>query len=127
MKSDGHLGRCQLKGPGGDAANIVFTAVDHNLRLTLSLAEALLRLIRNALLLMLAVALELRPQYGGLRDQIVCGSRKVAAMHQALVPLKGSTIKNKIEASVPQGEINRGFERATMHQLGRLARLGPRL
>lgn len=48
-------------------------------------------------------------------------------MHQALVPLKSSTIKNKIEASVPQGEINRGFERATMHQLGRLARLGPRL
>ncbi|KGT77981.1 hypothetical protein MA20_20295 [Bradyrhizobium japonicum] len=55
MKSDGHLGRWE-----GDAANIVFTAVDHNLRLTLSLAEALLRLIRNALLLMLAVALELR-------------------------------------------------------------------
>ncbi|MDA9421081.1 hypothetical protein XH97_02810 [Bradyrhizobium sp. CCBAU 53380] len=95
MKSDGHLGRCHLKGPERDAANIVFTAVDRNLRLT-----------------------------PGLRDQIVCGSRKVAAVHQALVPLKSSTIKNNIEASVPLGEI-RGFERATMHQLGPLARFGP--
>jgi IS5 family transposase len=31
MKTDGHLGRCHLKGRQGDAANVVLTAVGHNL------------------------------------------------------------------------------------------------
>ncbi len=35
MKTDRHLGRCHLKGHDGDAANIVLTAVGHNLRLFL--------------------------------------------------------------------------------------------
>jgi IS5 family transposase len=30
MKTDGHLGRCHLKGREGDAANIVLTAIGHN-------------------------------------------------------------------------------------------------
>ncbi len=34
MKTDGHLGRCQSR--DGDAANIVFSAIDHNLRLILA-------------------------------------------------------------------------------------------
>jgi transposase, IS5 family len=36
MKTDGHLGRCYRKGPDGDAANVIFTAVGHNLRVVLA-------------------------------------------------------------------------------------------
>jgi IS5 family transposase len=36
MKTDGHLGRCHLKGREGDAANVVLTAIGHNLRLVLA-------------------------------------------------------------------------------------------
>lgn len=32
MKSDGHLGRCHLKGREGDAIKVSLTAVGHNLR-----------------------------------------------------------------------------------------------
>jgi IS5 family transposase len=49
MKADGHLGRCYLKGPAGDAANIVLTAVGHNLRRVLAWLRILLRLIRSAI------------------------------------------------------------------------------
>jgi IS5 family transposase len=50
MKTDGHLGRCHLKGRQGDAANVILTAVGHNLRLVLAWLGALLRLIVLALL-----------------------------------------------------------------------------
>ena len=50
MKSDGHLGRCYLKGSAGDAANAVLTAVGQNLRLVLAWMRTLLRLILIALL-----------------------------------------------------------------------------
>ena len=30
IKTDGHLGRCYLKGREGDAANVVLTAISHN-------------------------------------------------------------------------------------------------
>src|SRR5258707_2489106 len=43
MKTDGHLGRCYLKGREGDAANVVLTAVGHNLRLVLAWLRALWR------------------------------------------------------------------------------------
>src|SRR5882724_2884603 len=36
MKSDGHLGRCRLKGRDGDAINVILTAVGHNLRRVLA-------------------------------------------------------------------------------------------
>src|ERR1700674_1789507 len=49
MKADGHLGRCYLKGPAGDAANIVLTAVGHNLRRVLAWLRILLRRIRSAI------------------------------------------------------------------------------
>ena len=45
MKTDGHLGRCYLKGREGDAANAVLTAVGYNLRLVLAWLRALLCLI----------------------------------------------------------------------------------
>ena len=50
MKSEGHLGRCYLKGRDGDAANAILTAVGHNLRLVLTWLRILLRLIMDALL-----------------------------------------------------------------------------
>ena len=49
MKNDGHLGRCHLKGREGDAANVILTAVGHNLRLVLAWLSSLLRLILLAL------------------------------------------------------------------------------
>jgi hypothetical protein len=45
MKTDGHLGRCYLKGSEGDAANVIVTAVGYNLRLILAWLSSLLRLI----------------------------------------------------------------------------------
>ena len=49
MKTDGHLGRCFLKGREGDAANVILTAVGYNLRLVLAWLRVLLRLILIAL------------------------------------------------------------------------------
>ncbi len=49
MKTDGHLGRCFLKGREGDAANVILTAVGYNLRLLLAWLRILLRLILFAL------------------------------------------------------------------------------
>ena len=56
MKTDGHLGRCHLKGREGDAANVVLTAIGHNLRLVLASLRPLLRLILLALCRALALA-----------------------------------------------------------------------
>jgi IS5 family transposase len=50
MKADGHLGRCYLKGPAGDAANAILTAVGYNLRLVLAWLRALLSQILGTLL-----------------------------------------------------------------------------
>ena len=50
LKAEGHLGRCYLKGRAGDAANVILTAVGHNLRLVLAWLRALCRLIVLALL-----------------------------------------------------------------------------
>ena len=55
MKTDGHLGRCHLKGREGDAANVVLSAVGHNLRMVLDWLGMLLRLILIALWRLLAV------------------------------------------------------------------------
>jgi IS5 family transposase len=32
LKTEGHLGRCYLKGRAGDAANVVLSAIGHNFR-----------------------------------------------------------------------------------------------
>jgi IS5 family transposase len=50
MKTDGHLGRCFLKGRDGDAINVILTAVGHNLRLVLAWLRLLLRLILGVIL-----------------------------------------------------------------------------
>jgi IS5 family transposase len=55
MKTDGHLGRCYLKGRDGDAANVILSAVGHNLRLVLAWLRILLRLILITLWRALAV------------------------------------------------------------------------
>jgi len=58
METDGHLSRCYLKGREGDAANVILTAVGHNLRLVLARLSSLLRFI----LLALCRALTSRPR-----------------------------------------------------------------
>ena len=45
MKSEGHLGRCYLKGRAGDATNAILTAVGYNFRRVLAWLRALLRQI----------------------------------------------------------------------------------
>jgi transposase, IS5 family len=49
MKTDGHLGRCYLKGRDGDAANAILSAVCHNLRLVLARLKMILRFFFVAL------------------------------------------------------------------------------
>lgn len=49
MKSEGHLGRCHLKGRDGNAANIALSAVGHNLHRVLAWLRILLRPILIAL------------------------------------------------------------------------------
>ncbi|SFV17444.1 transposase, IS5 family [Bradyrhizobium arachidis] len=61
MKPDGHLGRCHLKGRDGDAANVVLTAVGHNLRLVVAWLKLLLHLILNALMQLLPLTPALKP------------------------------------------------------------------
>src|SRR5215472_1108561 len=61
MKTDGHLGRCFLKGREGDAVNVILTAAGHNLRLVLAWLRLLLRLILRALLQALLPSLSIKP------------------------------------------------------------------
>src|SRR3954451_11723621 len=60
LKTDGHLGRCYLKGRDGDAANAILTAVGHNFRLLLAWLRILLRLILTALLCSFAIPKTIR-------------------------------------------------------------------
>jgi IS5 family transposase len=60
MKTDGHLGRCHLKGRAGDAGNVTLTAVGHNLRLVLAWLRLLLRIILTALSRLLSVPIPLK-------------------------------------------------------------------
>jgi transposase, IS5 family len=61
MKTDGHLGRCYLKGRAGDAANAVLTAVGYNLRLILAWLRMILRVVLIALLQNTAIQPALKP------------------------------------------------------------------
>ena len=61
MKSDGHLGRCHLKGREGDAINVILTAVGHNLRRVLAWLRVLLTSILIALWLAGASSTALKP------------------------------------------------------------------
>jgi IS5 family transposase len=61
MKTDGHLGRCHLKGRAGDAANAILTAIGHNLRRVLAWLRRLLRLILITLLQAVAARSVLNP------------------------------------------------------------------
>ena len=56
MKSEGHLGRCHLKGRDGDAANVILTAVGHNLRRVLAWLKLWLRLFLHLLSCVFALA-----------------------------------------------------------------------
>jgi len=61
MKTDGHLGRCYLKGAAGDAANVILSGVGHNLRLVLAWLRILLRLILIALGRLFTIPTALNP------------------------------------------------------------------
>jgi len=61
MKSEGHLGRCYLKGRGGDAANTILTAVGYNFRRILAWLRALLRQILIAILRAFMIQSALNP------------------------------------------------------------------
>jgi IS5 family transposase len=61
MKSEGHLGRCYLKGRAGDAANTILTAVGYNFRRILAWLRALLRQIVIAILRALIIRSALNP------------------------------------------------------------------
>jgi IS5 family transposase len=50
MKTDGHVGRCYLKGRNGDATNAILSAVGYDLRLVLAWLRMLLHFILVALL-----------------------------------------------------------------------------
>jgi len=61
MKTDGHLGRCFLKGRDGDAINVILSAIGHNLRRVLAWLRLLWRLFVRALLNAFTVQLALKP------------------------------------------------------------------
>lgn len=61
MKSEGHLGRCYLKGRHGDAANAVLSAVGYNFRRVLAWLRMLLRLLLSLLLADLHAQTALKP------------------------------------------------------------------
>ena len=60
MKTDGHLGRCYLKGRTGDAANVILTAVGHNVRHVLTWLRLLLLIILPASSRVLARSIQLK-------------------------------------------------------------------
>src|SRR5213082_708080 len=63
MKTEGHLGRCYLKGRAGDAANVILSAVGYNLRLVLAWLRMILRPILLPLVQIFAVQLALKPAF----------------------------------------------------------------
>ena len=63
LKSEGHLGRCYLKGRAGDAANVILSAVGHNLRRILAWPSNLLRLVLITLWRAFAIPAAYNPAY----------------------------------------------------------------
>lgn len=55
MKAEGHLDRCYLKGPAGDAANAILSAVGYNFRRILAWLRILLRVILANLIASFAI------------------------------------------------------------------------
>jgi IS5 family transposase len=60
LKTEGHLGRCYLKGRVGDAANVILSAVGHNFRRILAWLRLLCCLILTALALPISQPLKLK-------------------------------------------------------------------
>jgi IS5 family transposase len=61
LKSEGHLGRCYLKGRAGDAANVILSAVGYNFRRILAWLRELLCLILIPLWRVLAIPARFNP------------------------------------------------------------------
>ena len=60
LKSEGHLGRCYLKGRPGDAANVILSAVGYNFRRLLAWLRAFLTFILSTLTAAMSGQLPLR-------------------------------------------------------------------
>lgn len=58
--TEGHLGRCYLKGRADDAANAILSAVGYNFRRILAWLRILLRLFPKALLQLFGILLLLK-------------------------------------------------------------------
>jgi IS5 family transposase len=63
MKTDGHLGRCYLKGRAGDAANAILSAVGYNLRSVLAWLRIILRTILFAIFQTFATRLAVKSAF----------------------------------------------------------------
>jgi transposase, IS5 family len=61
MKTEGHLGRCYLKGRSGDAANAILSAAGYNFRRILAWLRDLLCQILIAFLRLLMIRSALNP------------------------------------------------------------------
>jgi IS5 family transposase len=90
MKTDGHLGRCYLKGREGDAAaNVILTAVGYNLRLFLTWLSSLLGFILLGLCRALTVTPALKWTVRGVslkrEEQLDGAALAIIAMYQATV------------------------------------------
>ena len=61
LKTEGHLGRCHLKGRAGDASNAILPAVGHNFRRILAWLKIFLALLLAAISGIMPVQLALNP------------------------------------------------------------------
>ena len=61
LKTEGHLGRCHLKGRAGDASNAILSAVGHNFRRILAWLKIFLALLLAAISGIMPVRLALNP------------------------------------------------------------------
>jgi transposase, IS5 family len=59
LKTEGHLGRCYLKGRTGDATNVILSAVGHNFRRILAWLRDFWCLILTAIIAAISLQSEL--------------------------------------------------------------------
>ena len=90
LKAEGHLGRCYLKGRAGDAANVILSAVSHNLRRILAWFRKLCCLFLFAL--WRTSPLSIPAQSGFLTDELGIGARRAASLPRVASALDSSAV-----------------------------------
>lgn len=63
LKTEGHLGRCYLKGRAGDAANAILSAVGYNFRRILAWLRIVLALLLAAIIAALASSIKAQSRF----------------------------------------------------------------